>query len=156
MSKSATERFDVRKASRLSGLTPRMLDYLYRAGILPPSIRRSPGRGRKRYYSFGDVVVLRLLAQLLRCGISVSKLRKSLRVLRSRHRAIKPDSVPEQFLVTDGSRIYFRQGKGVLEDLSPTGQLAFAFVVELRKVRDEVVALDADGRESRRIGGLAS
>lgn len=132
----AKDGFGIRTAGRLSGLEPAMVDYLCRQKVLVPTPAR-PGRGRDRIYSFGDVVMLRVLKHLLECGISVSKLRKSLEAVRKRHGEIKRDSVPERYLVTNGTVIYFRASEKALEEVE-NGQLAFAFVIELEKVRDEV------------------
>src|SRR5713226_1343969 len=77
------KKFPVAEVHQLTGLKPRMLDYLYRAGVLIPTLDPSPGRGRDRFYSFNDVVIGRALSDLLRCGISVSKLKKALAKLRS-------------------------------------------------------------------------
>jgi DNA-binding transcriptional MerR regulator len=128
--------FGIRTAGRLSGLEPMMVDYLCRQKVLVPKPAH-PGRGRDRIYSFGDVVMLRVLKHLLDCGISVSKLRKGLEAVRKRHGEIRRESVPERYLVTNGKMIFFRASANALEEVE-NGQLAFAFVIELEKVRDEV------------------
>lgn len=120
-----------------------MVDYLCRSNVLVPSGRTRPGRGLGRIYTFGDVVMLRALSHLLKCGISVAKLKTALKSLRSRHGEITFSSAP-MYLVTDGTKIYFRNGSlKVVEDLSANGQIAFAFVIKLRDVQRHVVqALD--------------
>lgn len=129
--------FGIRQAARLSGLRLAMVDYLCRAKVLVPTPAR-PGRGRDRWYSFGDVVMLRVLKHLLDCGISVSKLRKGLEAVRERHPEITRDSLPERCLVMNAGRlVYFRPRAKAVEEVM-SGQLAFAFVIELEKVRDEV------------------
>jgi DNA-binding transcriptional MerR regulator len=139
MYKSDNKNFGIRRAARLSDLQPAMVDYLCRSGVLVPSNRPKPGRGRSRVYTFGDVVMLKALGHLLKCGISVAKLRKALESLRSKHREITLRSAPT-YLVTDGIRIYFRNdGSKVIEELSANGQMAFAFVIKLRDVQRYVV-----------------
>jgi len=113
-----------------------MLDYLARTGVLVPSHLGRPGRGRDRLYSFGDIVLLRSLAQILKGGISVRKLRQAFQTLISKHPEITPTSVPARYLVTDGVHIFLRND-GTLEEL-PRGQLAFAFVVKLEKLRNRL------------------
>jgi len=81
--------------------------------------------------------MLRALSHLLECGISVAKLRESLASIRHRHPDITRTSVPARYLVITRDRVYFRSPDKALEEIS-SGQLAFTFVVELRKVRDEV------------------
>ena len=138
--------FDSADAVRLSGLTRTMLDYVVRTGLLVPSGAARRRRGVRRSFTFGDVVMLRALARLLGAGVSVLQLRKSLRALRRRHPEITPTSLPGNVLVTDGYSVLLRDGDDVLEDLS-NGQLAFAFVLELRRLRDETLA--ALSEESR-------
>jgi hypothetical protein len=82
--------------------------------------------------------MLRVLKHLLDCGISVSKLRKGLESVRNRHPEITRDSVPERYLVFNAGRlVFFRPHAKALEEVV-SGQLAFAFVVELERIRDEV------------------
>jgi DNA-binding transcriptional MerR regulator len=135
----SNQSFGIRRAAHLSGLQPAMVDYLCRSNVLVPSARSQPGRGRSRVYTFGDVVMLRALSHLLKCGISVAKLKKALENLRSKHGEITLQSAP-MYLVTDGVRIYFRQDSSkVIEELSANGQMTFAFVIKLRDVQRHVV-----------------
>lgn len=82
--------------------------------------------------------MLRVLAGLLRSGISVARLKRSLEALRKFHPEITPTSLPSRYLVTDGQRVFLRNKANALETLDRNGQLVFAFVIELRSVRDEV------------------
>jgi DNA-binding transcriptional MerR regulator len=116
-----------------------MVDYLCRHGIIVPSGPRKRGRGRPREYTFGDVVMLRSVAALLRAGVSVARLRDSLVALRRRHPEITPHTIPARYLVTDGEAVYFSSGKEPLETLDRAGQFTFGFVLEVRRVRAEVL-----------------
>jgi hypothetical protein len=115
-----------------------MVDYLCRTDTVVPTggIPR-PGRGNPRLYSFGDIVILRAVAKLLLCGISVSRLRRGLKQLRDKHAQITRTSLPGKYLVTNGRSVYFINA-GTLEDLNSHSQLAFAFVLEIETIRDEV------------------
>lgn len=130
--------FLIRDAAKYSDLSVPMVDYLARSGVLTPSGRDHPGRGRTRLYTFGDIVVLRALRHLLAAGIEVRKLKSALETLRARQSEITPRSMPCKYLVTDGSEVFLRSNrKEVTEDLN-SGQFVFAFVVELRRVRNDV------------------
>lgn len=144
MTKAIIEGFLIAEAARLSGLTRAMLDYLSREGVLTPSTPGRRGRGRPRRYSFGDVVMLRAIARLLHAGVSVRRLKKALRLLRPHHRDITPDSLPMQYLVTDGRTVYFRDRHSLLK-LDGSEQMTFLFVLELRDVRREVLLRAAAG-----------
>lgn len=133
------EHFLIREAAKLTGLTPAMVDYLCRSGVLVPSGRCTPGRGRSRHYLFGDVVMLKVLAKLLKCGISVARMKKALQQLRKNHvTKITESTLPGKYLVTNGSRVFFKSKEEVIEDLTAGGQLAFGFVIELEELRDAV------------------
>jgi hypothetical protein len=90
-------------------------------------------------YSFGDVVALRLVAKLSSAGVSVLRLRKALAGLRKLHPEITLTSLPASHVVTDGRDLYLRRRGDSLER-ALDGQFAFAFVVELAPLRDEVAA----------------
>ena len=131
------QRFGIGRAAHLSKLGRPMVDYLCRSNVLVPSNGPRPGRGKGRQYSFGDVVMLRALSHLLKSGISVAKLKGALGTLRARHHEITPEKAP-RYLVTDGTRIYFYDGKNPVEELSANGQMAFAFIIKLDRVRDDI------------------
>jgi DNA-binding transcriptional MerR regulator len=150
--------FSAGEAARLAGMTPSMVDYLCRTKVLVPSLGTVRGRGRARQYSFGDVVVLRLLSRLLESGISVLRMKRGLQALRKRHPEITPASLPANYVVTDGITIYLRHGKDRLEEAA-NGQGTFAFVLELARVRAEVikeVKADTSGLRERVFGTAAS
>lgn len=137
MTDSVIRGFPVARAAKLSGLNPAMVDYLCRQGILVPSNPGRRGRGRPRQYSFGDVVMLRVLAALLSRGVSVSRLKGALKAVRKLHGLISPDSLPAQYFVTDGRKVYFQE-KDTLHELDGNGQTAFLFVLELHHIQQEV------------------
>lgn len=129
--------FGIGFAARVSGLTPAMVDYLTRSGLIVPTSREKPGRGRARLYSFRDLVLLRTMAQLLKAGISVSKLRKALQVLREQSPAALRVEREAAFLVTDGSQVYYRSSRNLLHELT-RGQFVFRFLIELAPIREHV------------------
>lgn len=141
-----------RHAARLSGLSIYMVNYLCRERLLEPGGWSARGRGRWRAYTFGDVVMLRALARFLKSGISVANLKRSLRDLRRHHPEITPNSLPSTFVVSDGKRVYFRNRQNALETLDGSGQFVFAFVLELRQLRDEVLQRDDGNVGFRKVG----
>ena len=138
--------FSIEKAARYSGLKRPMVDYLCRQKILEPTFPRDRGRGRQRQYTFGDVVMLRAIAKLLAKGISVKRLKDGLVALRQHHPEITPNSLPASHIVTDGETVFLRRNEDTIEALDTTGQMVFAFVLELGRIRDEVIEL-ASARE---------
>jgi len=120
----------VKKAAELSGLSAHMLTYLSRIEVLIPS-GNEPGRGRRRLYTFSDVLFLRVIAELLIRGIEVKRLGKALK--RAKDEAdtwLDVRSRPHHFLVTDGTEVMLKK-KGQLESITAGGQLVFAFVLDI-------------------------
>lgn len=115
-----------------------MLNYLARSGIIPPSLSTNPGRGRKRKYSFTDVVMLRALNRLLSKGISVARLKEALKQLNA-YKVISPTTLSEKFLVTDGNTLYWKKDETTLLQLHDDGQFAFAFIIDIETIRNEVL-----------------
>lgn len=133
-----SEWFSAARAARLAGLTQPMVNYLCRMQLVEPSCSCKRGHGVPRHYSFGDVVALRLVARLSKIGISPLRLRKGLEYLRQYQPEITLTSRPASHLVTDGQYIYLRNKEDSLERATD-GQYAFAFVIELDQIRQEVV-----------------
>lgn len=129
---------DILKASELTGLTSAMITYLGRIGVCQPS--GASGRGRRRLYTFNDVLFLRVVAGLLSRGIEVKRLGAALR--RAKSEADLWDDVraaPRHFLVTDGTEVFLRR-KGQLESKTTDGQFVFAFVLDLEHFHTPLLA----------------
>ena len=133
---------DINGAAKLSGLPVTMVNYLGRTDVLVPSRPKERKRGRARRYTLGDVVMLRILASLLASGISVARLKKSLKAFRKYHPEITPTSLPARYLVTNGIRVYLWHENRALEALDDEGQMAFAFVLEIEQARADVLEID--------------
>jgi DNA-binding transcriptional MerR regulator len=129
--------FTVREAAKISGLSIAMLNYLCRVGIAVPSQPKTVGRGRRRRYSFGELVFLRAVARLLEAGVSVKRLKESFGDLNAKLRRIGPVPAVLGHLVTDGKRIYLQETSIRIEDLT-SGQKCFAFLIELGSIQKEV------------------
>lgn len=129
---------DITRASALSGLSAHMITYLGRIDVMRPS--GASGRGRRRRYTFNDVLFLRVIAEMLGRGIEVKRLGAALR--RAKAEADLWDDVkaaPGHYLVTDGTEVYLRR-KGMLESKTIDGQLSFAFVLDLGRAHAPVAA----------------
>ncbi len=131
---STVDTFSAKQAATLSGLSFDMINYLGRYGIVSPSGNNRRCRGHARRYLFVDLLLLRIIARLLENGISVLRLRRSLEGLMARDGAASLTF--KKFVVTDGYNLFF-QDSGVIE-LLESGQLSFAFVLELSSLRNEV------------------
>ena len=134
---NTTDWFSASQASRLSGLTLAMVNYLCRNGVVVPTGESKRGHGRARHYTFGDVVALRLVAKLSANGVSPLRMKKGLQGLRKHHPDITLTSLPGSHIVTNGKDLYLRR-EGMPIERTFDGQFAFAFVVELACLQQEV------------------
>lgn len=131
------EHFSVGDASKLSGVTVTMIDYVEKLECLMPTGPKTRCKGVEREYSFADVVMLRALRRMLDAGLSVKKLKSALAELNVR-RTLTPDALPADLLLTDGIELYFKRTEDVLEQIT-NRQLTFAFVIEMSRVRRDVM-----------------
>lgn len=89
-------------------------------------------------FSFGDLVLMKVLVKLLDAGIPVYRLGKALKSFQKRHQKFLPTQLAGALLVTDGRQIFLKQhGVSALEELA-SGQLSFAFVIEIEKLCEEI------------------
>ncbi|MCQ0033134.1 hypothetical protein NAL89_17400 [Burkholderia glumae] len=114
-----------------------MVNYLARYKIVGASGSEATGRGKQRRYTFADLLLLKVIARLLRGGISVLRLRECISDLQKSGRSVRA-LMTRKYVVTDGYNIYL-QDDGVLRRID-SGQMAFAFVLDLSQIRKEVAA----------------
>jgi DNA-binding transcriptional MerR regulator len=140
----AEDRYSAYRASKIAGLSLSMVNYLCWNELLVPNgpyrHPRGRGNGRRRDYSFGDLVVLRAIARLLKHGVSVYRMKDALAALRKLHPEITREKLPASHLFTDGHDVLFMQSRDVVQDLN-SGQYAFAFLLDLRHIQREVIKL---------------
>lgn len=119
-----SDRYSVKDAAAIFGLSESRLRYWAQTGLLSPSIRA----GGRRYYTFRDLVQIRAAKDLLDAGTSVYKVRKNLDALR----AVLPQAdypASTMRIVSDGETVVARDPDDVLfEPL--TGQLVMDFSLD--------------------------
>ncbi len=129
--------YDVKSAKNITDMSLPMINYLCREKIVVPAAGPKRGRGNTRRYTFSDLLMLKVIKKLLNNGVSVLHMKKSLVAMRGRGLNCK-DLLTQKFVVTNGSDIFLKSD-GVIETIE-SGQLAFAFVLELNGIREEVRA----------------
>ena len=138
---AVVDSYTVSEARRVCDFkTPHMLDYLHRTGIVHPSKSATPGRGRRRLYTFRDLVLLRSVNHLLSRGLPVRKLKLAIHKMREKFPDISLDGLggAEQYLVTNGTAVYLVEKEGKIIDLTKNGQMAFVFMLDVETIRNEV------------------
>lgn len=130
-------KFPIHEVVVLSGFTKYMLDYLAREDIFRPTGFDPSCRGRRRLYSYEDVVLLRALHKICAGKGKIRHLKASLRSYRRTMGAIVPGQNLERLLVVQGNKLCTAtEGEGVRELVS--GQLTLSFVIDLGAVSREV------------------
>ena len=138
--------FTAQQTSQFTGCTSHQLRYWDRVDLLRPSIQSTGGRpGRRRLYSFRDLVALRVVKSLLDNGMSVQRVRRAWDYLR---RTAGMDAhLSEVNLVTDGQSIFrVASDEDELLDALREGQLAFFVAINeiTREVEEDVTRFELD------------
>lgn len=131
--------FTAREVAAVSGLSLHMVNYLARENYLTASYATVGRRGVVRYYSYRDLVVARLLHNLAQAGIEIRRIKPAILLLRESELWDKADQRSSlSFVATDGKDLFFPNANGTLTDLTNKGQLAFAFVLDVREATRSV------------------
>ena len=129
-------------ACKVVGITYRQLDYWARTGLVEPSIRSASGSGTQRLYSFGDILVLKVVKRLLDTGVSLQQIRVAVNSLRERG----VDDLEQVTLMSDGATVYECTSNDEVIDLLQGGQGVFGIAVGRvwREVEGELARLPAE------------
>ena len=130
--------YDLRQVHQWTGHSEKMIDYLCRSEIVIPTIAGRRGRSRMRMFTFADVVLLRAVKLLLDQGVSVRKIRISLKNIRDKFHEFTPGQLPNQYIFSDGKNVFLKTGDDVLAEVSKSNQLAFSFIMNLQTLNADV------------------
>jgi DNA-binding transcriptional MerR regulator len=142
----ALDGYTAQQATRLTACTPHQLRYWDKVALVQPSLQQTGGRpGRRRLYSFRDLVALRVVKSLLDNGMSIQRVRRAWDYLR---RTADMDAhLGEVRLVTDGQTIFaVATDEDELLDALRQGQLAFFVAINeiAQTVEDDVTRFELD------------
>jgi DNA-binding transcriptional MerR regulator len=118
----------------LSGLTKHMVDYLCRHGLLTVSHSNERGYGKRRQFSFTDVLLARSIRQLLDAGVSVLSLRTALLALREQLHTESTAVLRDKRIVICEGVPYLSEPNKPPRDLLKNGQMVFSFVLEIERL----------------------
>lgn len=134
--RNAVERFAAADAAKLARVTVHKLETWERTGFLRASIPAA-SRGTPRFYTFRDVVALRVAAELQEAGISLQRLRAVVAYLRGRDGLSATEALARTNLVTSGDDVFEVTGDVTLH--VPSGQRMMVHVtVPLDQVVTEI------------------
>jgi hypothetical protein len=145
---SVKKSFLIHEAVVLTGFSKYMLDYLARENIfeasLPPIEERR--RGKRREYSYEDLVLLRALHAICAGRGKIRNLKSALVAFREEFGRISPGQRIARHLVVQGNELCVVTANGTMRQLRD-GQMTLSLVVDLGEVRDEIdrqIDYDAD------------
>jgi DNA-binding transcriptional MerR regulator len=136
--------FTSKQACYLSGCTPHQLRYWDKVNLVSPSIQSSKGKpGVPKYYSFRDIVSLRVVKTLLDNGMSIQRVRRAWRYLTKNGDLSK--QLSEVKLISENNSIYFEEDNQVLDALK-SGQLTFFTTIDTvtKMVEEDVSKFELD------------
>ncbi len=112
-------------ACSAAGITYRQLDYWARTGLVEPTVRTAGGSGTQRLYSFRDILLLRVIKNLLDAGVSLQQIRTAVHHLRRRG----TDDLTRVTLMSDGASVYECRSPDEVIDLLQGGQGVFGIAI---------------------------
>ena len=127
------ESFSGTKVTEIVGISYRQLDYWTRTELVVPSIDKGVGSGRRRRYSYKDLLELRAIKNLIDGGIKVEKIRKIFEFLKD---GLEED-VTKVNLVISGNKTVLVKSGDELVDLLQKGQ-GVLNILPLATVKEEV------------------
>jgi len=136
--------FTSKQACYLSGCTPHQLRYWDKVNLVSPSIQSSNGKpGVPKYYSFRDIVSLRVVKTLLDNGMSIQRVRRAWRYLTKNGDLSK--QLSEVKLISENNSIYFEEDNQVLDALK-SGQLTFFTTIDsvTKMVKEDISKFELD------------
>jgi hypothetical protein len=149
------------EVSRLAGFEkPWMLGHLVREEIFVRCGAQDRKHGNVRKYNFTDLLILRTINRMLALGMRPARIKKVISQLSDIEMLSSSREAAEQLVRQFGVRIFVTGDTAYLVtrdeevlSLSQGGQLAFAFMVDLRSSLGEVVEI-ARRYEEKRSGNL--
>nr|WP_269449785.1 MerR family transcriptional regulator [Auraticoccus cholistanensis] len=119
------EGFRGQAACKAAGITYRQLDYWARTGLVTPEVRAASGSGSQRLYSFRDILILKVIKNLIDAGISLQQIRKAIEHLRARG----VEDLTQVTLMSDGATIYECISPDEVVDVLKGGQGMFGIAL---------------------------
>jgi predicted RNase H-like HicB family nuclease len=138
--------FSTKTSVKLTGLTPRQIDYWDRTHFIKPSVKEASGYGTGRLYSFEDIVQLKVAKTLIDKGVSLQKIRKAITYLKKNFPDIKKPLAEMRFL-TDGETIFvLADKKEKILDALAKGHMVFALAIGelIEELKGEVTKISQD------------
>lgn len=136
MSDNVVRSYTSKQTQEIAGITYRQLDYWARTGLVQPSVATAVGSGSRRAYSYGDLVKLRIIKDLLDRGVGLQQIRDVFR----NHEDILDEDLAGGRLVISGDEVLFMTSTDELVALvQRPGQQALALIMlEVEGIKEQL------------------
>ena len=148
------EKFTSAEVVKLTGITPRQLQWWDERGIVVPE-----REGRRRLYSQEDITEVAVICALRRKGFPLQRMRRIMRFLQKelgRRLAEAVSTGSDYHLLTDGKRIYLENSERQVIDILKNSRqplLGICLSDAVREIRAEIFnRRPAQGQALRRNG----
>lgn len=144
------QRFTSAQVVKLTGITPRQLQWWDERGIVVPE-----RQGHRRIYAWDELMTVAVICQLRRRGFSLQRVRKLIRFLQQEFGtslAATVGAASEYHLLTDGTHLYLRtSARQVVDLIKNSRQPMFDICLsdEVRRVRAEIQARKKNAASER-------
>lgn len=147
--------FSTAIVSRLTGATPRMLDYWARTKLLPPSAEEGRGKGARRAYTFQDVVAIMTVCKLRERKCPLQQIRTAVKYLRKNYPgSTSAEALSRLTLITDGKDVYLLTDEHrVMNVVTRQWVWSVPLGLLISEVSRKVEALPQQWRETIRVKG---
>lgn len=122
--------FTPKEVAKLIGISYRQIQYWDKTNFIKPSYRR---RGKYRLYTFADLIQLKVAKVLRETNISIQRLRKIIKSLKSLLPQVNHPLVDLTFLI-EGERILVFNGVVLMSSKSNANYVRF----DVKSLRDEI------------------
>ena len=122
--------FTPKEVAKLIGISYRQIQYWDKTNFIKPSYRR---RGKYRLYTFSDLIQLKVAKVLRETNISIQRLRKIIKSLKSLLPQVSHPLVDLTFLI-EGERILVFNGIVLMSSKSGSNYVRF----DVKSLRDEI------------------
>ncbi len=136
MSDNVVRSYTSKQAQQIAGITYRQLDYWARTDLVQPSVTSAVGSGSRRAYSYGDLLRLRVIKDLLDNGVGLPQIRD----VFTNHKNILGEDLAGGRLVISGNEVLFMTGPDELVALlQRPGQQALALIMlEVEGIKEQL------------------
>ena len=148
------QRFTSAQVVRLTGITPRQLQWWDERGIVVPK-----REGRRRLYSADDITEIAVICALRRKGFPLQKVRRIMKFLQKELGSRLAEAVSngsEYHLLTDGKRVYLENSQREVVDILKNSRqplLGVCLSDAVREVRAEIFNRRPAQKQSARGSG---